>query len=321
MMGSISKLIFFLSVIGISGCSSCNFVLPKGSNNRLSYTNLMIYSDLSNRLNKSPNDSVIIEQIIDFFVKHCVMPGKKVNDRSSIYFSRVNNYNSSCSSANIDLEEIESLEKKQQFVNSINKGSNLTSELVRFRTNVDCMYRERDSVGLDILSLLYTEVNKGDHVKYPRIILGDNDTTYLEYENILFLFTDGYLEYDTIAGGSDFYFSNEKITAIREYCKKNKVAPQDAIRQNIDFRIRPLKSENNKFVDLVLLETYDRGLDGKTGTLKNSGDLSSNNILKCVWSDWAIQSDYKSFTWKEITKSSSLPNDYIYNIIFSLPKF
>lgn len=66
---------------------------------------------------------------------------------------------------------------------------------------------------------------------------------------------------------------------------------------------------------MYVLETYDRGLNISDGTLKHTGELSDNNILKTIWQTWAEESGFKSFTWKPLTKSSSLPKDYIKNMI------
>ena len=59
------------------------------------------------------------------------------------------------------------------------------------------------------------------------------------------------------------------------------------------------------------METYDRGLNEQRGTLKHTGDLSDNNILRIAWQQWAEESGFRNFVWKQITNPSSLPNDYI----------
>lgn len=292
------------------GCS-----MPKEEAVVLEYDNIMIYTDLSNRLEKGPNDTMVINQITNFFVTDCVRPGIKVNDRSSISFSRVNMFKSNCSTAKIDVGEIASLEEKQLYVNDRAKTNNLSVDIHKFKETIVCNYLEKDEGGLDILSLLYNEMNSGNHIKKPTFINGENDTTTIVFYNHLFLFTDGYLEYNTKTGGSDFYFGQPQIEKVREYCRTNKIAPDEAIKNNPDFKLRPLKSENNKYVTLYIMETYDRGLNEQKGTLKNTGDLSDNNILRLVWQTWASESGFKGFVWKQMTKPSSLPKDYIKSII------
>jgi hypothetical protein len=63
------------------------------------------------------------------------------------------------------------------------------------------------------------------------------------------------------------------------------------------------------------METYDRGLNEQKGTLKNTGDLSDNNILRTVWEVWAIESGFRHFRWSQMTNKSTLPKNYIKSII------
>lgn len=306
---------FFTFSFAATLISGCAVIPAENESETLTYDNIAIYSDLSNRLSKSPNDTAVINQLVTFFVTDCVKPGVKVNDRSSISFSRVNAYKSQCSVAKVDIGDIKSLEEKQLFVNNKSKSKNLYDAIANFKSQVTCNYRESDVGGLDILSLIYNNVNSGINVKKPTFIIGENDTTEIKYLNHLFIFTDGYLEYSKEDGNTDFYFSQPQIDKVRAYCRINKVSPEDAIKNNANFRLRPLKSENNKFINLYVMETYDRGLNIEKGTLLNTGDLSDNNILKTVWQNWAQESGYKSFIWKQITQSSSLPKDYIRSII------
>lgn len=303
-------MIFALCFLAFFGCK-----IPKEEPVVLEYDNIMIYTDLSSRLEKSPNDTMVINQLANFFVIECVRPGIKVYDRSSISFSRVNMFKSNCSTAKIDIDEIVSLEEKQLYVNDSAKTNNISNDIRKFKETIACNYLEKDQGGLDILSLLYNEMNSGNHIKKPTFINGENDTTKIVFYNHLFLFTDGYLEYDTKTGGSDFYFGQPQIEKVREYCRSNKIAPDEAIKNNPDFKLRPLKSENNKYVNLYIMETYDRGLNEQKGTLKNTGDLSDNNILRIVWQNWASESGFKSFVWKQMTKPSSLPKNYIKSVI------
>lgn len=298
----------------LCGCNGCEHI-HENDCKIIEYDNIMIYSDLSSRMNKNPNDTLIINQIIDFFVSSCVKPGIKVNDRSAIFFSRANHQRSNCNSANIDIGQFKNLEEKQQFVNNKNEHKNLNKAILEFKNSVRCNYLERDNGGLDLLSLIYQEVNTGNHIKKPEYLISETDTTTLYFHNHLFIFTDGYLEYSTATGSNDFYFGEPQIKAVRNFCKTKKVSPEEAIRNNPQFKIRPLVSENNKFVNLYILETDDRGFNVQKGTLKNTGDLSDNNILRLVWKVWAEESGFRHFEWRPLTTATNLPNDYIQKLI------
>ncbi len=302
-------------VLSLATLASCNLEVPNEEPNVIDYNNIMIYSDLSSRMNNNPNDTSIINQIVDFFVTDCVKPGIKVNDRSSISFSRANHQRSNCSTAKIDIGHFKNLEEKQKFVNNKSTNGSLNSAIMEFKNSVRCNYLERDKGGLDLLSLIYQEVNSGNHIKKPDFILNERDTTTLYYHNHLFIFTDGYLEYAAASSSKDFYYGAPQIEALRKFCKTNKVDPEKAIRDNPQFKIRPLISENNKYVNLYIMETDERGFDIVRGTLKNTGDLSDNNILKLVWKVWAEESEFKSFEWKQMTTAGNLSPDFLRQII------
>jgi hypothetical protein len=304
-----------LPILLIVLLEGCKVDIPTESSNVLEYDNILIYSDLSSRMNKSPDDSMIIEQVVDYFIKDCVKPGIKVNDRSSLSYSRINYFNSNCPAGKVDIDEIKNLEEKQLFVNNKSKQKNLNESIQDFKKAVQCSYGERDKGGLDILSLIYNEVNGGNHIKKPSLLLGESDTTQIKYDNQLFVFTDGYLEFSKEDGNAAFYFGQSEIDRVRKFCMINKVSPEDALKNNPSWKLRPLKCENNKLVNLYVLETSDRGLNAQKGTLKYTGDLSDNNILKTAWELWAAESGFKHFIWKPITKASTLPNDYVKSLI------
>lgn len=293
----------------------CKLDIPNDEPDKIEYDNIMIYSDLSDRMDKNPSDTLVINQIVDFFVSGCVKPGIKVNDRSAISFSRANHQRSNCPSTKIDIGQFKNLEEKQRFVNNKNENSNLSKAILEFKSSVSCNYLERDYGGLDLLSLIYQEVNTGNHIKKPEYLISETDTTTLYFHNHLFIFTDGYLEYSTATGSADFYYGEPQIKALRKYCRANKLSPEEAIRNNPQFKIRPLGSENNKYISLYILETDDHGFNVQKGTLKNTGDLSDNNILRLVWKVWAKESGFKDFVWKPITTATNLPGDYIQKII------
>ncbi len=288
---------------------------PVGTKTAIHYDNIMVYSDLSSRLRSNPNDTVILAQVIDYFIDDCVKPGVKINDRSSILYSRINYHKSDCPSKKIDIGTIPDLTSKQKFVNDNSPDGGLTQAIGELRDAIRCNYRERDKDGLDILSLLFLEVNAGYHLKDTVVTLSDERDTILQvYRNHLVLFTDGYLEYATAKGSKDFYFGKKQIEAVRKYCKSKQVTPEEAIRDNPRFRIRPLPSPNNRLVRLYVLETDDRGLNARRGTVLHTGELSDNHILQLVWKDWAERSGFRHFEWKQKTTPTNLPQDFIRRI-------
>ncbi len=309
------KLKVFSSLLLLAILCGCKIDIPNDEPYIIEYDNIMIYTDLSSRMNKNPSDTLIINQILEFFVTGCVKPGIKVNDRSAISFSRANHQRSNCSSYKIDVGQFKNLEQKQQFVNDKIENGGLSKSILDFKNSINCNYKEKDNGGLDLLSLIYQEINSGNHIKKPEFILSESDTTTLDFHNHLIIFTDGYLEYSTATGSKDFYYGELQIEALRKFCRISKISPEDAIKNNSQFKIRPLVSEYNKLVNLYILETDDRGFNIQKGTLKNTGDLSDNNLLRLVWKVWAKESGFKNFEWKQMTTASNLSPDFLAKMI------
>lgn len=307
---NLKNIISFVVLINIlTGCGE------KEPKMEIEYNNILICSDLSSRIENNPNDSIMINMIIDYFVRDCVKPGLKTNDRSSIYFSRINEKASKCGMAKIDIGEIDNLQEKQKFVNNTCENNNLKKAISEFKNTIGCVYSERDKVGLDILSLLNDKIENSGLIKKSILIPTENDTTTLKFQNHLIIFTDGYLEFSKKDGNKSYYFGEKEIKAIRNFCINNNCSLEQAINNNPKFSITPLISENNKFINLYVLETYDRGINQITGTIKNGGTLSDNNILKLVWEKWAKDSGFKKFKWRTSTTGSPITKDYIKNLI------
>ncbi|MCS6819922.1 MAG: hypothetical protein NZ522_08210, partial [Chitinophagales bacterium] len=125
----------------------------------------------------------------------------------------------------------------------------------------------------------------------------------------------GYLEYSTKKGSKDFYYGEPQIQEVRNFCIKNKVSPEEAIRNNRHFKIEPLVSEYNKLVNLYILETDDRGFNVQSGTFKYPPEISDNNILKIAWKVWAEESGFRHFEWRPKTTAKNLPSDYVQKLI------
>ena len=65
-------LFYTIITIGVVTFCSCDFdwvIIPTEETEVLEYDNILIYSDLSSRMQKSPNDSIVIEMLIDYFCK------------------------------------------------------------------------------------------------------------------------------------------------------------------------------------------------------------------------------------------------------------
>lgn len=289
------KILFTVSLLALFlvGCGG-----TKKENKNITYHNIVILSDLSSRIsNKPAKDDVEIVKLVDYFKNECVKPGEKIGDNSSITFSSF----SDASIASIDLSKIKNLSEKQKFINSTGKYENngFNEELVSFHEKVKHAYSTINNQGLDLISVLMDKINNGNIIKNNSQRVTGKDTTFINFENDIYVFTDGYLEYVNKKENHQYYFGDPEIKKIRQYCIDNKVDVEEALARNSELGLPASKNEVNKIINLHVLETHERDKNDKLQTYKYQQGHRDNEILAAVWTKWAKDSGFKNFKWKK----------------------
>lgn len=295
-------LVFFVTLLLLQSC------MPEAQNKSLTYQNIIILSDLSDRIEpkingKIPNqqypskDINEIDKILKFFNDECVKPGEKIGDKSCISFSTFSDESIAC----IDIDKIKDLGAKQQFINSTGKYQNkgLKYEVGIFKQKVQNAYDNIRNKGLDLISVTIDKIENNSIIKENTVLTNGIDTTFINYDNHIYLFTDGYLEYKGKNSNNQFYFGNPEIDKIRQYCLINKVDIATALKDNSSLCLPAVKNDKNQFINLHVLETAERDKNTKLQTYKNPKGLRDNEILEEVWRKWATESKFKSFEWKK----------------------
>ncbi|AEI49228.1 hypothetical protein [Runella slithyformis] len=285
-------LIVYSAIVFLFSCTS------EPQNKHLTYQNIIILSDLSSRIdNKAPKDIEEIHKIVQYFKNECVKPGEKIGDKSSIYFSSF----SDKFIATIDIDKIKNLGEKQQFINSTGKfqNSGLAYQIDDFEQKVKNAYANIRNKGLDLISILIEKIENEPIVKKDIYLTDGIDTTFIKYDNHIYIFTDGYLEYLNKSTNNQFYFSSPEIDEIRQYCKVNNVNIPTALDTNYSLCLTPIKNKKNQFINLHILETHERDKNDKLQTYKYPLGQRDNEILEAVWRKWATESGFKSFEWKK----------------------
>lgn len=273
--------------------SSCG---PEPQKKYLTYQNIIIFTDLSSRIdNKPPKDINEIHNIIQYFKDECVKPGEKIGDKSSISFSSF----SDKTVAKIDIETIKELGEKQSFINSTGKYQNcgLLQKIDEFEQKIDSTYKNTRNKGLDLISMLNEKIENEKIVKNDTYLTDGIDTTFIKYDNHIYIFTDGYLEYFNKGINKQFYFGNSEIEKIRTYCKTNNESIVKALEDNPSLCLPPYKGKKNEFVTLHILETHERDKNDKLQTYKYPTGQRDNEILEAVWKRWARESGFKDLIW------------------------
>jgi hypothetical protein len=285
-------LIFSVLVIIFISCSS------KPQNKNLSYQNIIILSDMSSRIKNKPlKDIIAIKKIVAFFKNECVRPGEKIGDKSSISFLTF----SDNKIISIDIDNIKNLGEKQRFINSTGEygNSGLNKKIKNFEEEVSLNYANVSNNGLDLISILIEKIENEPILKKNKYLTDGIDTTFVNYENHINIFTDGYLEYVNKKSNRQFYFGNEEISEIRKVCKLNNINVKEALKSNSILKLPAIIEEKNKYINLHILETHERDKNDKLQTYKNPKGLRDNEILEEVWRTWAKESGFKSFTWEK----------------------
>ncbi|MDH6357589.1 hypothetical protein [Parabacteroides sp. PF5-9] len=297
------SIVFLLAIILFASC------LPEAKNKHLTYQNIVILSDMSDRIEPfinsnipnqqyPPKDIDEIRKIIQFFKNECVKPGEKIGDKSSISFSPF----SGNISAIVDVDQIKSLGDKQQFVNSTGQfeGNGLAEKLVEFENSVISLYDNTKNKGLDLISILIEKIENGNIVKENTYLTNGLDTTFINYDNHIYIFTDGYLEYWNANTNRQFYFSEAEIKKVRQYCIENKTDVKTALEREKSLTLPSYQCVKSDIeFNLHILETHERDFDNRLNTYKNPKGLRDNEILEAVWRKWAKDSGFKSFDWKK----------------------
>lgn len=289
-------------IIAISTMLLLSSCMQETQNKHLTYQNIVILSDMSSRIRNSrfpQKDNREIQKIVEYFKSECVKPGEKIGDKSSLTFSSFSEKNAIC----IDLGNFKDLSDKQSFINSTNKfkNSGLANELKTFEDTVKSLYNRISNTGLDLISILIEKIDNENIVKQCQVITDGIDTTFINYENHIYIFTDGYLEYVSSEKqqNKQFYFGNEEIERVRKYCIINNIDVNTALKTDKSLCLPVIENIKNKFLNLHILETHERDKDIKFQTYKYKKGLRDNEILEAVWRTWATASGFKSFEWKK----------------------
>ncbi len=276
--------------------ASCDGSEPQNKN--LTYQNIVILSDLSSRIDNKPlKDIDEIHKRVQFFKNECVKPGEKIGDKSSICFSSF----SEKVIASIDIDKIKNLGEKQQFINSTGKyqSNGLAYQIDDFEQKVKNAYANTRNKGLDLISVLIDKIENEPIVKKNTFLTDGIDTTFVNYDNHIYVFTDGYLEYLNKSANNQFYFGSSEINKVRQFCKANNVDITKALETNSSLCLPLNRSSKNQYVNLHILETHERDKNDKLQIYKNPTGQRDNEILEAVWRKWAKESGFKSFEWKK----------------------
>ncbi len=276
--------------------------LSQSHDKHLTYQNIVILADMSSRtrnLQFPQKDTAAIHQLVLYFTNECVKPGTKIGDKSSLSFSLF----SEATALSVDLEKFKSLSDKQSFINSTGKYKNcgLQSKLMDLEDKAKLLYQKVSNPGMDLISLLIEKVENQGLLKKDQVLSVGGENTYTHFDNQIYIFTDGYLEYNLKSKFTNpqYYFGIPQIEKIRKYCTAKSLNISKALEQNKSLGLPIAESKENQYINLHILETEERDKDVKYLTYSHPKGLRDNEILEAVWRKWAKDSGFKSIEWRK----------------------
>src|SRR5690606_10562182 len=281
-----------IAALILTGCA------PEPQNKHVSYENIVILSDLSSRIDNKPSkDLNEIKKILEYFKNDCVRPGKKMGDKSSIYFSTFSDQDEPHV---IDIGSIKDLSKRQQFINSTGEYTNtgLDSAIIAFEEQAKIAYANIKNQGLDLICVLLEKIEHGGLIKESTLFRDGIDTTFVKNNNHIYIFTDGSLAYKNMHINSQFYFGLREVGKVRNYGREHNIDIAAALEKNQALGLPPSSGNKNKYINLHVRETHERDKNDVLQTYKHPKGHRDNEILEAVWKKWAAESGFKSFDWK-----------------------
>ena len=286
------SVLFYILAILLQSCTA------ESQDKILTYQNIVILSDMSSRMNnKSSKDINEIQKIVQYFKNECVKPGQKIGDRSCISFSTFTNK----IVASIDIGAIKNLGERQRFVNSTGEYSHtgLSKKIDDFQKVVRNSYASTRNPGLDLISILIEKIENEPIVKNDTHMTDGSNKTSIKYDNHIYIFTDGYLEYLNKKTNNQFYFGIAEINKVRQFCKNNNIEIKKALEMNSSLALPAVRNGKNRNISLHIFETHERDKNDQLQTYKYPRGQRDNEILEAVWRKWAKDSQFKSFEWRK----------------------
>lgn len=257
--------------------------------------NIMIVSDLTNRLDRKSNkvrlkDADIIEGIMNVFMAEIIyLNGRKTHQNDRLKWSTL-----TPSLEHGKAIEVVNLEK---FGNQIDRirylkyeaSNGIEKDISEALAIIKEVYQERKVSSGDIFSYL-----EDDYVQHR---MGDVDNVvpfrdaWLKkvYDDVIIVLTDGYLEYGLNASGKNIYeWGSREIRRTRQIINDGGYSFQDLDRVNEVPRIKALEGHSLKGVKVLCIGFHDRSASGKTGSARVKPE--DDKINEYAWKDWLYRS-------------------------------
>jgi|GEM_PF-435015 len=317
--------IYIFITITLLTLTSC---LPNNGQEKVAtktHFNIYIVSDLSNRVNnilypKPIQDTVIISAYIKNFDSVLHLGNRLINQKDRLQYQVVNNefYNlmptGITDNLKIDIARFDNEGKQARRIEYVKKS--MAGDLNRMSGDIDQFYDSaaKHQYGADIWTYLNNfspsnSINKSDTATVFN--LDENQTIHNKISNIIFLFTDGYIEAGLYNKGYDL--GQKMVNVIRDEYHKSRMHNLDQfLDAHPEYSIKPLTNNELKKVNIIVMEAYDRSLSKSGAATTHPTDTE---ILKAVWKQWMQKSGVPIFELHPYVNSIQEANAIFYKFL------
>jgi hypothetical protein len=282
--------------------------------------NVIMAPDLSNRLTKYKKpvtDNDIIDSVLELIYPRIVNYRRKMNQMDKYRLDVINQqhivgYNINPNRFFIDLSRFKNQGDRIQYLAPFNTKSQFRQDKLNFKNEFNKLTRliNANTAGSDI----WTYLNEGlDNFKIDTnttVSTFGKDAYRNEYKNLLLLFTDGYIESSNNfrVGKKSKILSQSMVDRFRdEYIRNGRGKDLKTYFEESGYGIIPLNNPILKYVDVLVLEMYDRSL-GMGGATKSPTDME---IMKVFWEDWLKKSGVPKVGLLPITPTAAATKERI----------
>lgn len=276
--------------------------------------NILLASDLSNRINnelypRTISDQTIINSCMDLSYPKLLRNNRKTQqkDKYRVLFTNqriVQQHGADLGNLQIDFGQFENRQADRiQYING-KEAKSFNNDREVFKQTFEKIYSEaaKNPLGADIWTFFQNGISD-IHVEkqLPDTKVSNGIVCKNVFKNVLVMMTDGYLE----AGlyGSDKckegrhcpYLNYAQINEFRAAFKKSGQSDMKAFIKSSDFGITPVNNPNLKELEVIVMEMYDRSLDQAGNATVHPTDYE---ILQVFWEDWLEESGVKRYSFR-----------------------
>jgi len=299
-------ILLITTFILIQGCGKSNEAEQSGNLQKpkeIEHLNLIILSDLSNRINddfypRQLTDIQIIEAITEVFPDYLRVGGRLINQKDRLRLRLINkqeipNFHDYEADLSVDLGLFQTQGERIDYLNNKAEKS-ITTDLNDFQNASAKIYNKayQNTSGADI----WTFFNQSFDDTYLQLTNPvENEYVQDKARTVIILLTDGYLETgnydkDFCEGNSCYFLSPSRIKDFRSRLKKSAGLKVKDIIEQEGYGIKPVKNKSLKEVEVLTLEFYDRSKSASGAASVYPTDFQ---ITKAMWKDWLKNSGVK----------------------------